>query len=88
MSFRGVKKYLVQWSGSDENGDSWEPSWEPAKHIDTTSPALKDFLRKRTSATESEATLNSESNFELHAKKQKLAEKCCSEHFNKSIWKI
>ena len=38
----------MKWSGTDENGDPWKPTWEPAKNIEDTAPdELKKFLKKQ-----------------------------------------
>ena len=33
-AIRSGRKYLIKWSGVDENGKSWPDSWEPAEHLE------------------------------------------------------
>ena len=25
----GERQFLIQWAGTDENGEKWKPTWEP-----------------------------------------------------------
>merc|ERR1712168_1692360 len=54
------KQYLIKWTGVDENGDPWKPTWEPAKNIEKeNAEELQKFLAKR-EAEKRESTPSSE----------------------------
>ena len=38
---RGGNEYLVEWSGTDKQGRTWEPTWEPTAHVPRS--AIKHF---------------------------------------------
>ena len=41
---KGTIMYLVEWAGVDQQGTSWEPSWEPACNVNDA--AIADFNTK------------------------------------------
>ncbi|KAI1639656.1 hypothetical protein F4809DRAFT_100479 [Biscogniauxia mediterranea] len=46
----GHIQYLIDWAGTDEHGEPWNPTWEPAKNV--TEAAIQAWKNKKAEKTQ------------------------------------